>query len=123
MDVEITAADVADAMHLDGVADLPTGYEFDIESAEQLVEDQVAPYADPNDASVVEKTAVFVAAAFVAGAEGDRAVEQIQRETQTIVYDTDGDSDEAVDYWARAVTFDPTGRLGTDTTGADFEVF
>lgn len=123
MTVEITAQQVADAMHLGGVSELPTGYEFDIEAAEQLVEDQVEPYAASNDTAVVEKTAVFVAAAFVSGTEDDHAVEQISRESQTIVYDTDAGSDEGADYWSRAVAFDPTGRLGTDTSATGFEVF
>lgn len=121
--VSVDESDVADAMHLDSVEDLPSGYTNDIEAAVALVESQVEPYADADDQSLVDQCAVYVAAAFVGGTEGDAVVRQMQRESQSVTFDTETASDEAMDFWHRAQAFDPTGRLGTDTQGVSFETF
>lgn len=117
----IDEMDVAEAMHLDGPDDLPAGSQFDITAAEELVSNQVEPYADADEGDIVEKCAVFVAAAFIEGTDGDSVVSSVQRDSQSISFDTDAASDEAQSFWHRAQAFDPTGRLGNDTaSGSGF---
>lgn len=125
--VTIHEADVADALHESGPSDLPDGYQSDIDAAEVIVGKQVEPYVDPGDQELVDQCATYVAAAFIEGTDGavDGAISQIQRESQTVRFDTGSVSDEAGDFWARAVAFDPTGRLGGDTAEGSgfFEAF
>lgn len=101
---------VADAMHTTK-DELPTGYTEDILAAEILLERQIEPHADGSDADAVTTTGVYVAAAFITGTEGDAHVEDIERESSAFSFDLDGMSDEAKDFWSRAVMFDPTGKL------------
>lgn len=123
--VTVNKQDVADAMHLSGTSELPDGHEADIDAAEVLVGEQVEPHAADGSTGMVNQCAVYVAAAFIAGTEGDHAVSELTRESATVRFDTDAASDEAVDFWNRAQAFDPTGRLGSNTGGSDalFEVF
>lgn len=115
--VDITQEQVADALHLDSITDLPTGVSSDIESAEAIVGEQVEPYAD--NQTLVEKTAVYVACSFITTTEGDFPVSSMTRETATLKFDTDVGAPR--DFWSRAQAFDPTGRLGRDTVG--FEAY
>lgn len=121
--ITIDEADVADAMHLTSPAEFPAGVQSDIRAAETLVENQVQPYAD--DETMVGQCAVYVAAAFIAGTDGDLTVERVSRESQTIAFDTDTASPEAVSFWERAKAFDPTGRLGENVASGSgfFEVY
>lgn len=117
--VTITEQEVTEALHLSSTSDLPTGASSDIATAEELVGAQVEPYT--SESLLVERCAIYVACAFITGSEGEGALSQIQRDTATISYDTEGVSDESVDYWMRARAVDPTGRLGS--SHMDFEVF
>lgn len=121
--VNVTDQDVVDALHLDSVSDLPSGYAADIEAAEDIVGVQVEPHTD--ESALVHQCAVFVACAFITGTEGDAPVSSLERESASVSFDTDASSDEAVDYWERAKAFDPTGRLGQSagSSGSLFEVY
>lgn len=111
--VTIQLSDVADALHLDGETDLPTGADADVSAAETMVGAQVEPYID--DSALVAKICVYVACAFITGTEGDNAISSIQKETATISYDTDTTSPESQSYWHRAKAMDTSNRLGRST--------
>jgi hypothetical protein len=122
--VSISGSNVADALHLSGTSELPDGYKADISAAETIVGTQVEPYVDGGEQGMVKQCAVFVAAAFISGTEDDQPIKQMQRESQSLTFDTNAASDEAADMWSRAQAFDPTGRLGQNTTpDAQFRVF
>lgn len=122
--VSVSAGDVVDALHLDSTSDLPSGHESDISAAEAMVGTQVEPYAEGGEQAMVDECAKFVAAAFIAGTEDDSPIKKMQRESQSITFDTNAASDEATDFWSRALAFDPTGRLGQNTTpDSQFRVF
>lgn len=118
--VTITDAEVADALHTT-VAELPTGYESDIDSAEIVVGAQVEPYASNPD--LVKRVAIYVACAFIEGSEDAYAVKQVRRESATLSFGVDQTSEASRDFWMRAVAVDPTGRLGRSTTTIGFETF
>lgn len=119
--VDIPPERVAASLHVE-VTDLPTGYDEDITRAEHVVEQFVEPHADPEDTDAVESTAVCVAAAFIAGEEGDAPVSSVQSDTRSYSIDVGNMSDESRDKWAQATMIDPTGRLSSAATGgAGFE--
>lgn len=112
--VSVTQQDVADAMHLSGTGDLPNGVDMDIATAEDVVEEQVVPYSSM-DAEMHNRIATYVAAAFIQGTEGTRAISSINRASATVSFDAGDDSPESSDFWERAKALDTTGRLGQDT--------
>lgn len=121
MSIDIPPSRVADAMHTD-TASLPTGYEEDITAAEHLLEEYVEPHAVDSQADAVETAGVYAAAAFINGTEGAAPLASVQRESSTLEFDVANMSDEARDFWQRALMADPTGRLDQATkSSASFE--
>lgn len=115
--VDVPPERVADAMHTDGVSDLPTGYAEDITSAEYLIEEYVEPHATDDQSNAVETAGVYVAAAFIGGTEGAAPLASIDRESAALEFDIGNMSPEARDFWARATMVDPTGRLKAASEG------
>lgn len=108
--VTIDTERVADALHVDE-DELPSGVNEDIAVAKTLIESRVEPHADSDDDDLVESTAVLVAAAFVAGTEGDAPISSVQTENSRWSVDVSNMSDEMRDLWARAMLLDPTNQL------------
>ena len=117
--VELDEQRVAKALHRE-VSELPTGYEEDILVAEQVIEEYVEPHSDATH--LIETTGVYVAAAFIAGSEGEAPLNSIQSETTSIGIDVANMSDVSRDRWARAKMIDPSGKLGDlEMDGPSFE--
>lgn len=119
-EVSTSDSDVADVLQRD-VADLPTGYQYDIDAADALVNDEVVPYATNQDR--IDATAVYLAAAFISYGGGGAKVElpksSERMETYRRSFSEGLVSGEAADLYERALLMDPSDRLGR--TFIDFE--
>lgn len=120
--VDIPKDRVAGALHKDA-SELPTGHEEDITTAEAVIEQYVEPHTGPDEQDAMLSAAVNVAAAFIAGTEGDAPISSVSRDTGSVSIDVGNMSDEARDHWARAQMIDPTDQLssaGEDTASFSF---
>lgn len=109
-----TPATVRQAMNAT-VEEYPDGrLTFAIESAESIVNSQLAPYTTNQGA--LRMTETYVAAAIATGASGgDRELETVEADGARMRFASGGSGDAespAEDYWQLAREHDPTGRLG-----------
>lgn len=101
--VSITAADVREAGDLDSAEYPDTELQFEINAAEAIVNDDLAPYSDSTNR--LELVAALIAAAYAAD---ERTVTEVTSGQETVVFS----SDESLTLWRQAKQIDPTGRLG-----------
>lgn len=115
MAISITADDVRDAGDLDS-ADYPDGeLTFEIDLAEAIVNDDLAPHS--SNQNRLELTAALMAAAY---AVDEQVVESVKQESATVKFDTE----KGLSLWRQAKQADPTGKLETlEQPTASFEAY
>jgi hypothetical protein len=108
MAIDVDESDVHDILDDDSSAD----YSIEVRMAEEIVNDELAPYSDKTDR--LEFVGELIAAAY-AKDDGDGNLSSVTQGSAQISWNNDA----ALSFWDRAVQMDPTGRLGS-LEGDDF---
>ena len=113
MPISVDENDVRDV--LDGESS--TDYGIEIQMAEAIVNDELAPYADSGESDRLELTGALIAAAYAK--DGGGTLSSVTQGSAQISFDTD----DALSMFQRAKQMDPSGRLAqTEKPSASLSV-